>query len=361
MIHSTLSRRDLLISLAGLVPILAACGRSRGEASGNAAESGQIVLQAYSGVFRDNYTKAVIEPFMKKYPNIKVTYQDQENSAKGLASLRAQKNNPQVDIVIMDISIANTGNKEGIFDTLDTSVVTNLADLYDQAKVPGNFGPAVTFDNLVLIYNTDLVKPAPTSWEELWNPAYSGKVIVTAPPDIQGLALTVIVDKMQGADYKQTIEPAIAKLKELAPRVQTWNPQPDQYTIVASGNAALAIGWNARAQLYADKSGGKLGVVLPKEGSIFQINTINLVKGSRNRKAAEVFINYALSPEAQKAFTETMFYAPVNSKTQVAEAVLNRTASSPDKMKQMIPVDWSYIGQVRDQWLDVWRKQVIGG
>lgn len=356
-----LTRQAWLALLVIGALIGAACGGADETGSGDSAESGEITLMAYAGIFKDNYMKAVVEPFMEKYPDIKVNYLEGQNSAQMLAQLRSQKNDPQVDVVIMDVSIAKAGNDEGIFQPLDPEIVTNLADLYDQAKTPDNFGPSVTFDNLVLIYNTDLVDTPPTSWSELWNQEYKGKVIIPAPPDIQGLALTIITNNMEGADYTDTIDPAIAKLKELAPLVQTYDPQPDQYTLVTSGQAALAVGWNARAQIYSDQSEGKMGVALPQEGSIFQKNTINLVKGSKNSRAAQTFINYALSPEAQASFTETMFYAPVNSKAEVSEEALQRTASSQELVDQMLPVDWVYLTQVRDQWLERWRKEVIGG
>lgn len=321
--------------------------------------TGEVNLMAYSGIFQDNYMEVVVRPFMQRYPGIRVNYIPARNSAAMLAQLRAQKGNPQVDVVIMDISVARVGTVEDLYAELDPRIVTNLKDLYPEAINKEVLGPAVTFDHLVLIYNPDLVRPAPTSWLELWNPKYRGQVVVPAPPDIQGLSLTIIVNKIMGADYKNTIDPAIAKLKELAPMVQTFEPSPDQYTLVINRTAAMAVAWNARSQLYSDISQGKLKVVLPKEGTVFQINTINLVKGSKNSEAAQLFINYALSPIAQKAFTERMFYAPVNAKTGVGTQALLRTATAPKNREKVIPVDWLYVAAVRDQWLERWRREVI--
>ena len=75
--------------------------------------------------------------------------------------------------------------------------------------------------------------------------------------------------------------------------------------------------------------------------------------------AALAFTNYALSREAQKAFTERMFYAPVNAKADVAPDALARTAASPENRARMIPVDWAEIAKVRDQWNNRWRREVI--
>jgi putative spermidine/putrescine transport system substrate-binding protein len=321
--------------------------------------AGEINVAGYAAIYQDNFTKAVIEPFMKKYPNIKVNYVPTQLSAERLGALRAQKDNPQLDIALMDVALSRIAIDEGLFAEIDPVAVPNLKDLYDNARPNGKYGPALTFDHITIIYRKDLLPAAPKSWTDLWDPKYSGQVIVNAPPNIQGLAFTIVVDHLQGADYKKSIDPAIQKLKELAPSVQTWAPRPDGYTVLLTGAAKIGTGWNAQSQMYANRSEGKLGVVLPQEGSVFQIDTMDLVKGSKNPKAAQVFINYAISPEAQESFASTMFYAPTNKNAKVTPEVLARTAAGAESRAKMIPVDWGYVGSVRDQWLERWRREII--
>ncbi|MFC4171929.1 MULTISPECIES: ABC transporter substrate-binding protein [Microvirga] len=324
------------------------------------AQEKTVTLAAYSGIFQDHYTKAVVEPFMKAHPDIKVQFYGMPNSAQMLGTLRAQKASPQIDVMIMDVSVAKAATDEGLFDKVDESVSKHVADLYPAARAEGVGGVGVTFDNLVLLYNEDQVKTAPTSWNALWDKQYAGKVAIPAVPDIQGTTLTIIANKMAGEeDYKKTVEPGIKKLGELAPNVQTWDPRPDVYTPIANGQAALGIGWNARAQVYSDAAGSKLGVALPEEGSGFQINTINLVKNSPANDAAKTFIDYALSPEAQAAFTEAMFYAPTNSKAQekISKEALARTAAG--SMDDMIGIDWIAVAGIRDAITEQWRRRVI--
>ena len=71
------------------------------------------------------------------------------------------------------------------------------------------------------------------------------------------------------------------------------------------------------------------------------------------------FLNYAIGQEAQKTFTEKMFYAPTNQKAQIAPEALSRTASSPENIARMIPMDWAELVKVRDQWNNRWRREVI--
>jgi putative spermidine/putrescine transport system substrate-binding protein len=352
--------RTALTAVAGLAigSVLAGCGNT--EQAEDSSTSGQVTLTMYSGVVQDNYMKAVVEPFMQEYPEIEVEYLPAESSSEMLASLRSQKGSPTTDVAVMDTSVAATGNDEGIFQPLDPKKVPNLADIDERGQVEGNFGPALTFDNLVLLYNTDQVSEAPTSWEALWSDAAASKVVMEAAPDIQGLSLMMILNDIEGADYKETVDPAVERLSELAPDVQTWAPNPDAYTMVTNGSASMGIGWNARAQFYSDES-ESLGVSIPEEGSVFQTNTINLVEGSDSPQAAQTFIDYALSPEAQASFAEQMYYAPTNTKAEVSAEAQERTASTPERQAQMLNVDWSYVASKNDEWTELWRREIMGG
>lgn len=319
-----------------------------------------VTLAAYSGIFEDHYKRAVIEPFMEAHPDITVEFYPMPNSAQMLGTLRAQASSPQLDVVIMDVSVAKAATDEGLFAPIDAGVIPNYADLYPQAQPEGVNAAGVTFDNLVMLYNTEAIPEAPTSWEALWDPAHAGRVTIPAVPDIQGTTLTIIANQMAGGEnYIESVDPGIEKLGELAPSVQTWDPKPDVYQPISSGQADIGIGWNARAQVYSAEPDSQLGVTLPEEGSGFQINVIGLVEGAPNAEAAKTFIDYALSPEAQAAFTEEMFYAPTNQKAAelISEEALAKTAAG--SMDQMIDIDWLEVAKIRDAITEEWRRKVI--
>lgn len=336
---------------------LAAAALATGLAQPAAAQQ-TVTLMAYSGLFQERYTKAVVEPFMKANPGIKVEFFGLPNSAQMLGNLRAQKAAPQADVVIMDVSVSKAATDEKLLVKVDEATSPHVKDLYPNARIEGVDGVAVTFDNLVLVYNAEAVKEQPASWMALADKAHSGKVAIQGMPDIQALSLVVLLDRARGgSDYLKDLSKGIAAAGEIAPNVQTWDPKPDVYTPIASGQAVMGIGWNARAQVYADTSAGKLKAALPQEGSVFQINTINRVAGGPGKDAAGKFIDYALSPEAQKAFTEAMFYAPTNAKAQISEAASARTAVR--SMDKVIPVDWIALARMRDPTTEQWRRRVL--
>jgi len=282
-----------------------------------------------------------------------------DTSAAMLGQLRTQKTAPQIDVVIMDTTTAAIACAEGLVEPLTVEMVPVLNDIDKQARdTGGKCGPGVTFDHLVVVYDTKAVTPAPVSVHAMWDEKWKGKIGLDAPPNIIGLGLTAILAHEATGDWTKAA-PAFAELKALAPSVQTFATQPDPYNLVLNGTLAMATGWNARGQLYHDRSNGQLGVMLPKEGTIFQINTINLVKGGPDRAAGLAFINYALSPAAQKAFTERMFYAPTNTKAVIAPAAADRTAAAPENKARVIPIDWTEMLKLRDAWNQRWRREVI--
>jgi putative spermidine/putrescine transport system substrate-binding protein len=322
------------------------------------AQQKTVTLMAYSGLFQERYMKAVVEPFMKANPDIKVEYFPLPNSAQMLGSLRAQKAAPQADIVIMDVSVSKAATDENLFLKIDEKNVPAVAELYPTARIPDIAGVAVTFDNLVLIYNSDFIKEAPKSWFELADKKYAGKVTFNGMPDIQGLSLVLILDKARGGtNYLTNVDKGIAAMGEIAPNILTWEPKPEPYPVIIAGQAHLGAAWNARAQVHADLSNGKLKATLPAEGSVFQINTINLVANRTDKEAAAKFVDYAIGTTAQKAFTEEMFYAPVNAKAQIADSAIDRTAVK--SMDKVVALDWIALAKARDGIMEQWRRRVL--
>lgn len=323
------------------------------------ADAVTITLAAYSGIFQDNYMAAVVEPFERANPDVKIQYYPAGSSASTLGVLRAQKAAPQIDAVIIDASVAKAGSDEGLFEKPDAAKMPVLAELSPRAIIAGVDAPAVTFDNFVLLYSPQKVVPAPTSWKVFWDEKYKDQIAFAAAPDIVGLAFTMMANKTWGGTSYLKLETGIAKVAEMAAGVLTFDPKPDNYTMIISGQIALGCGWNARGQIYAAKSEGKLGVALPEEGSLFQINVIGQPKGIKNPDAARRFISYALGTEAQKAFTERMFYAPVNAKAQISAEAIGKTASTPERQAKMLDVDWLEVAKIRDGVTEQWRRRIL--
>ncbi|MGU3575589.1 ABC transporter substrate-binding protein [Brucellaceae bacterium C25G] len=345
-----------IIAFAGIVA--AGIASLSGTVFAQESVKGTVNIVGFSGVFADNYQKFIIDAFKEKYPDIDVTYQQSKNSAETLALLTLQRDDPKVDVALIDVSVALKANKEGLFSQLDSEKVTNLADQPEWARLDGDKAVAFSQDNIAILYNTDNVKTPPTSWNDLTDPQYKGKIAAKLS-DTRGVILLPILTKLKGGDYKDSVDLGIEFLNEIAPSVSTFEPAPDCYAVVQSGEVDLSICWNGRAQYLHDTQGGKISVALPKEGSIGQTNTIGLVEGSKNKEAAELFVNYALSPEAQATFAEKSFYGPVNTKVTLSEPVAARIYGSKEAQAAQSSLDWNFVADKYSQWIQRINREVI--
>lgn len=327
-------------------------------ASASAMAETTLTVTGYYGIFQDRFTEAVIKPFMAANPGINVVYRPVKNSAEAMAALRLQRDRPSIDVAIVDISVATMASREKLFGPLDPAQVPNLDDIAPWGRPAGNMGAALTHDNLALIYNTAQVKQPLLSWKDLWKPEFKGRLGMPIA-DTRGVVLIPILTRMHGGDYKKDITPAIEDLKKLAPSVQTWDPQPAVYEAAQSGLISIGIGFNARGQYIHDQSKGLVGVAIPQEGSVSQINTINLVGNSQHSADAQKFINYALSAPVQVAFAKASFYGPTNTKAKLDTATDLRINGTVASQQNAMQLDWNWVTTRYTPWITRIKREVI--
>ena len=167
------------------------------------AQSNELVVILPGGTLERVLRKSWVEPFEKKY-NAKVivtTGLTMEN----LAKLRAQKGNPQIDVVIFDPPGAIPAANEGLLEKLDPGRIPNLKDQYPFEIVKHGLFATQWLANQVLAYNTKFIKEPPKSWADLWKPEYKGKVLLPDISTSHGVFFVSIVSKMQtGTDLYNT-------------------------------------------------------------------------------------------------------------------------------------------------------------
>lgn len=110
------------------------------------------------------------------------------------------------------------------------------------------------------------------------------------------------------------------------------------------------------AQVFADRMGGRLGVVFPEEGTISRATTVSVVKGSRQPEAARALVANMLGADAQKTMVERMYLGPVNAKARYSEAALQRTANTRERVARAMPVDWLVVNAIRELIIQAWRQ-----
>jgi putative spermidine/putrescine transport system substrate-binding protein len=319
-----------------------------------------ITFAAYGGLFQELYEPVIVEPFRRTHRDISVFYQAFPSSTQALALLRRQREQPEIDVVLLDLAAARTATDEGLVDAMPPGSMPVFAELAPAAIFSGIAGPAVFTEPLVMLFDASRARPA-TNWKALWSGTDPRSIAIPAPPDPAGIAFTLVAGRLfGGGNEPRMIQDGVTAINELARLIATWDPRPEVYHFVGEGNAKMGVGWNMPAQVWSDRLDGRLGVVFPGEGTISRVTTVNLVKGSRQPEAARQFIAWLLGTEAQRAMVEHLFLGPVNARARYVEGALLRTANTPERTVRAMPVDWVAVNAIRDDIIRCWREVIPG-
>jgi putative spermidine/putrescine transport system substrate-binding protein len=186
------------------------------------------------------------------------------------------------------------------------------------------FGIPYAYSEMGLIYNRRLVKQAPQSMAELWNPLYWGRVLAY---DTSNHNFTLAGMLMPAADPFRLndleFRRASRKLVELRRNVLTFYSSPEEAVRLFNGNeVALVFGNYGTQQVKALKdAGADIGYVIPREGALAWLDCWAISRGSRNRPLAHAWINFMLERKVSQRLTE---------KHGLANTVTPFPSSAPD-------------------------------
>jgi len=319
-----------------------------------------ITFAAYGGLFQDLYQPGIIEPFSRAHPDVSVFYLAVPSSSQALATLRRQRGQPEIDVLLLDVASARAATMEGLLEPLTPGSMPVLAELAPVNLFPGIAGPGVFSEPLVVLFDAGRARP-PANWKTLWGGMEERSMAIPAPPDSAGIAFTLVAGRLFGGGAEpRAVRDGITAINELSRQVITWDPRPDVYHVVGDGIAKLGVGWNMPAQVFSDRMNGRLGVVFPAEGTISRVITVNLVKGARQPDAARALISWLLGADAQRIMVERMFLGPVNARARYNEGALSRTANTQERAARAMPVDWVAVDAIREDIIRRWREIIPG-
>jgi putative spermidine/putrescine transport system substrate-binding protein len=343
-----LSRRKF-VALAGAAPFAGAVA-----ARAASFEGRTIRVQFWGGSDGAVIRKYIVDPFVKT-TGARVIVEEGVTSAS-VAKVRAQKSDPQLDVILLDDVGVFSLNREGLLDKLDLSKMPDAADVFPTYVIDGGFG--IGFYNYIttVLYNSERGK-APTSWNDLWEAQYKGKVLTPAITDTQALLFTVMAARLGGGNL-DNLAPAWPKLQEFKPQVYAFmeNRALDAEAL-QNGEAALAVDIPSYFKPYIDR-GYKIAMTTDlKEGYFGISGAAALVKGGKgDREVAYAFINQSLSPEAQAGIARDQWYGPTNTKAQIPPEVAPYVVHTPEQFRNAIQVDRLKLVDKRPEILENWNK-----
>ncbi|EWT01065.1 spermidine/putrescine ABC transporter substrate-binding protein [Intrasporangium oryzae NRRL B-24470] len=218
----------------------------------------------------------------------------------------------------------------GDVEPVNTSLITNYPDIFDSLKnQPWNSVNGVSYGiphgrgaNL-LMYRTDLVKPAPDSWGAVFDKAgaQAGKVTAyDSPIYIADAALYLMSTKPElgikdpyALDDKQ-LAAAVDLLKAQKANVsEYWSDYLKEVQAFKNGTSTVGTTWQVIANV-AQAEKAPVEAILPKEGATGWSDTWMVSAKSKHKTCAYKFIDHIVSPKVNAQIAEYFGEAPANRK-----------------------------------------------
>lgn len=339
--------------LRSLIPILLSLC-----ALGASAQQRSLVVSGF-GLNTDLLKKHLYTPFEARC-QCKVVLES-GTAADRLAKLEARKANPVVDVFQASDFIALEASSKGLLQPLDYAQLKNADQLYDFARDPLRNQQAVggTVYAVGLVVRTDKPSASIASWKDLWKPELKGQLLLANLSTTTGTAQLFMADRVWGG-LQGDMATGMAKIAEVKASVPTFYTQTAQMTALFAQDEAWAAPVGRFAWLNLKKTGKPLKWVLPKEGQVGMLNTLSVVKGSRNADLAHQLIDFWLSAAVQTALANDLVDSPVNRNARpTPEAAASLTWGS-EQIGSLVFIKPELIVRERAGWLTAWNRVLAG-
>ena len=325
-------RTSKILGLAGVAAILvAACGGATGSPAPSlpttvGATEGQLDLIIWAGYAERGEVDAAFDwvtPF-EEATSCKVNTTEMTDSNNGVSLL--QSGNYDGGSFSGDATSRLMAG--GIVAPVNTSLIPNYANIFEGLKnkvhnslngqaygVPHGRGP-----NL-LMYNTEVVTTAPTSWDLVWDGGVDGggKVSVYDSSIYIADAAVHLMAKQPNLGIKNPYQLNDAQFtaaidlltKQRDAGALYWGTYSDQVASYASGEVTVGTSWQFQVNLMQGENEPIAGV-LPNEGSTGWSDTWMMAKAAKHPNCMYKWMDHMASAEANGQATVWFGEAPTS-------------------------------------------------
>ncbi|MCI0548275.1 MAG: putative 2-aminoethylphosphonate ABC transporter substrate-binding protein [Candidatus Rokubacteria bacterium] len=265
------------------------------------------------------------------------------------ARFMAEKDNMQAE-VIWGVGATNLliFKNAGLLEPYAPKGLERIQALFrDAANPPSWVGIDIYMS--AFCFNTEVAKqhnlPVPTSWADLTKPVYKGQVVMPNPASSGTgyLSVASILQRMgeaEGWKYLDALHQNIAEYTKSGSK-----PCKD----AAAGERGIGVSFEYVA-LEMKRKGAPVAMVLPKEGSGYEMEANALTKKGARNPAAKQFLDWAASDEAMALYAK--YFAAVGvAGFPVPEGL------PKDITKVVYPNDFDWSAKNRDRILAEWQKR----
>ena len=298
------------------------------------AESGANYAEGYSpftqaaGYSKDYQGYDWVNPFTEK-TGCTVTTKEAGTSDE-MVTLMRQGGGSVYDGGSFSGDASNRLIAEGLLAEVDLALFPDFSDIWPPLQSPPHntvdekhYGVSHGWGANLLMYRTDLVTPAPTSWDVVFDPNSPSKGKVTAydsPIYIADAALYLSKSRPELGitdPYELTQEQfdaSVALLKDQRKIIgKYWGTYTDNIADYENGTSILGTTWPYQVTVLKGENVA-VEAVLPEEGATGWADTWMMSANAAHPNCMLLWMQWMITPEAQQQVAEYFGEAPANIK-----------------------------------------------
>ncbi|WP_204886560.1 ABC transporter substrate-binding protein [Parvibaculum sedimenti] len=268
---------------------------------------GALNIVAWEGYAEDSW----IKPFEKETGC--VVNRKYAGSSDEMVTLMRQGGGGEYDLVSASGDASLRLIYGGTVQPIDVKLIPDFENFVPDLKAPPHntvkglhYGLSYEWGPNVLLYNTDKIAAAPTSWSAIYDEQYKGKVTVPDNPiQIADAALYLAVkDPSLGIKdpYELTekqLDAVVALLKQQRSLVKKyWALASDEIELFKNGDVVIGAAWPYQT-ITLKAAGAKVADTIPTEGATGWADSWMLSAKTKHPNCAYKFMAYVSTPAVQ--------------------------------------------------------------
>lgn len=281
---------------------LVACSSNKGEK--------KVTLNVYN--WGDFIDPDVIDKFEEE-TGIKVNYENFNNNEELLAKIEAGSTN--YDVLFPSDYMVGIMREKGLLQKLDYNNIPNAEYIDERFKglnydEKNEYSVPYMWQTVGIVYNSKIVTEPVNSWDILWNEKYKRRIIMLdSSRDTIGITLKKLGYSLNTKNDSE-LEEAKNELIRQKPLVNSY--QIDYYkTALIGGEADMSLAWSGDA-MYIKSENPDFEYAIPDGGTNVSIDCMVIPTQAKNKKEAEMFIDFMNKPEIAALNADYIKYSSPN-------------------------------------------------
>jgi putative spermidine/putrescine transport system substrate-binding protein len=319
------------------------------------AQSKTLVAATFPGTWSEA-DRQIIQPAFRQLTDASVTQSIVLGTDQVSRLVAAKGNKPPFDVAFFDAPQVIDAARDGLITEYPVASSPNYKDLLPSAQ--DRWGPKITMQVIGIGYNPNKIKTPPTSWEDLWDPKYKGRVGLTALNSQLGIAFIAELNRIKGGT-DDNFDPAFKALHELLPNVGAIGANLGAFATLWQQEQIDIAPYNFNFVQTLKGKDVPVEFSIPSTGPVGWSTSLHVVANAAEPDLAAQYIDLHLAATIQEQMLKPPFdVIPTNAKVKLEGAITKSLAKTQDDLAKISTLDWEKLNPQRGALIDRFNRDI---